>query len=136
MKLIALITVVLLAGCAGHNKLAAEYEKNLLASDAEKARLKERAARCLPHTGCASRDETPEQFEQRKILEEATAIDEQAKSALREKDMAVCRYEAAKATGSSQRGYTVYSTIFNDVGDTFRQAEIIGLCMKSKGYAK
>lgn len=50
-------------------------------------------------------------------------------------DMNVCKYEAVKATGSSQRGYTVYSTIFNDMGDTFRQAEIIGLCMKSKGYA-
>lgn len=50
-------------------------------------------------------------------------------------DIAACNYEATKATASGPRGYTVYSTIFNDVGDTFKQAELIGLCMKSKGYA-
>jgi len=114
--------------------LAAEFENKLFAQDAEKAQLNKHATTCLPHTGCALQDETSEQFEQRKIIEETITKDRQAKSAQKEKDMAVCRYEATKATGSSQRGYTVYSTIFNDVGDTFRQVELIGLCMKSKGY--
>lgn len=117
MKKIILLSMALLSGCASENSTRVTHG-------------------CFPHTGCALSDETPEQFEQRKVLNEAITKDEQAKSAQHEKDMDVCRYEAAKATGSSQRGYTMYSTIFNDVGDTFRQAEIIGLCMKSKGYAR
>ena len=72
--------------------------------------------------------ETPEQFEQRKELENSI-------SAQREKDMAICRYEATQATASRPRSYSTYSAILNNVDDTFRQAELIGLCMKSKGYA-
>ena len=112
MKKIILLSIILLAGCAS------PYPADI---------AQQRAARCLPHTGCASRYETPEQFEQRKILEEATAIDEQAKSVQREKDMAFCRYEATKATASGPRGY---NSMYN------RQVEIIGLCMNSKGYAE
>lgn len=127
LQISALLALCVLSGCMSMRST------NL--TDQQRQEAEARAARCLPHTGCASRDETPEQFEQRKIIEEATAKDEQIKSAQKEKDLSVCKYEAAKATASSQTGYTLYSTIFNDTTNTFKQAELITLCMKSKGWA-
>lgn len=103
-----------------NQSLAAQYEKNLLAQDAEKARLAEKQ-NVYAHEDEAARDLRIAKFKEGQ--------------AQKDKDMDVCRYEATKATASAQRGYTLYSTIFNDVGDTFKQAELIGLCMKSKGYA-
>ena len=119
MKAIALIAIILLNGCATTEPTKEEiaWRNKILLEPMQRSY------------------ETPEQFEQRKTLEENINKDAQVKSAQKDKDMSVCRYEATKATASAQRGYTVYSTIFNDVGDTFRQAELIGLCMKSKGYA-
>ena len=110
MKPITLIAVVLLTGCASEH-LTQEH----LTQEQLRQRNVERETRIL--------------------LEDKKAFDAQFTPTQRDKDMNVCKYEAVKATGSSQRGYTVYSTIFNDMGDTFRQAEIIGLCMKAKGYA-
>lgn len=111
MKAIALIAIILLNGCATTEPTKEEiaWRNKILLEPMQRSY------------------ETPEQFEQRKELENSI-------SAQRKKDTDVCRYEATKATASAQRGYTVYSTIFNDVGDTFKQAELIHLCMKSKGW--
>ena len=127
IKIPALITIFLLTGCSS---LFDSEPQTRTKSDYE---IK-REARCLHHTGCATPDETPEQFAERKILEDRMTETDQEKSAQREKDMAVCQYEAAKATGSSPRGYSSYTMMFNDMTDTFRQAELMKLCMKSKGY--
>ncbi len=114
MKIIALIVFVLLAGCMGPlEKQAHEDMKDY------------RAMRDYKQ----SHPEAPQAYSTAPMTEQ-----ERQTTSSKDKDMAVCRYEATKATASSQRGYTVYSTIFNDVGDTFRQAELITLCMKSKGW--
>ena len=112
MKAIALSAIILLNGCASTEPTKEEiaWRNKILLEPMQRSY------------------ETPEQFEQRKELENSI-------SAQRKKDMAVCRYEAAQATASRPRSYSTYSAILNNVDDTFRQAELIGLCMKSKGYA-
>lgn len=109
IKIPALITIFLLTGCARWNEEVAANQK----------RVDERRA-----------------LEAQEKIRLATPLTEEQKQAAvqKEKDMAVCQYEAAKATGSSPRGYSSYTMMFSDMTDTFRQAELLKLCMKSKGY--
>lgn len=54
-----------------------------------------------------------------------------------QQDYAQCKFEAAKATGSSPSGsITDYTsgTIANDIATGIRQGEIFKLCLEAKGY--
>jgi hypothetical protein len=51
-------------------------------------------------------------------------------------DIATCKYEAAKATGSSPSGYSLYAAMFSDVTNTFREVELYNMCLESKGWGQ
>lgn len=54
------------------------------------------------------------------------------------KDFAECKFEAAKATGSSPSGSFAEdpsTTMANDFAAGMRQGEIMKLCLEAKGYA-
>lgn len=53
------------------------------------------------------------------------------------KDFADCRYEAVKATASAESGSFMYGAndaIAKDIATSFRQEEIMKMCLESKGY--
>jgi hypothetical protein len=111
----ALILIVMSTGCAGPLERAAREEARNNKADVPYWQ-KNDVART---SGEAKKELTPEQ---KQVADQ------------KDKDMAVCRYEATKATASSETGYSMASMLFNDTTNTFKQAELITLCMKSKGW--
>lgn len=48
--------------------------------------------------------------------------------------IAACKWEVAKAMGSRQSGYSMYTAAFNSISDTFKEAELTATCLEVKGY--
>jgi len=131
MKLTVLIATAVLAGCAySPTSRPPSTDKNRLDPDTYIEQLKRYRENCKPENGCAPVPYSPEE----QVASDRIIAELKQSSVQRQKDLDVCHYEAVKATASGPRGYTVYSTIFNDVMDTGKQSELIQLCMKSKGY--
>jgi hypothetical protein len=45
-----------------------------------------------------------------------------------------CRYKAEKAMGGSQGGYSAYSVVFYDLGESLQRGNLVMMFMKTKGY--
>lgn len=91
-------------------------------------------ARCLPRFGCPlSADETQEEFDKRKLMEEKAIMDDLAEKEKTDKLYRECSFEADKAMASRARPYNTFDVIYNTIMDEASKTSLIASCMRARG---